>query len=86
MQTDLTILKERIFETAKASPVGELVEGVELESDRGDDGTDFLRVMIQVKRADKADYPAFENLLEAIEDEVGALDERYPSVRFLDAA
>jgi hypothetical protein len=86
MQTELATLKELIIETARKSPVGEKVEGVDLESDRDDDGVDFLRVMIRLKSFDEADYPALANLIEAIEDAVGEIDERYPSVRFPDAA
>ena len=86
MQTELATLKELIIETARKSPVGEKVEGVDLESDRDDDGVDFLRVMIHLKSFDEADYPALANLIEAIEDAVGEIDERYPSVRFPDAA
>ena len=86
MQTELATLKELIIETARKSPVGEKVEGVDLEFDRDDDGVDFLRVMIHLKSFDEADYPALANLIEAIEDAVGEIDERYPSVRFPDAA
>ena len=86
MRTDLATLKRLIIETARKSPVGEKVEGVDLESDRDDDGVDFLRVMIRLKSIDEADYPALADLIEAIEDAVGEIDERYPSVRFPDAA
>ncbi len=86
MRTDLATLKRLIIETARKSPVGEKVEGVDLESDRDDDGVDFLRVMVRLKSIDEADYPALADLIEAIEDAVGEIDERYPSVRFPDAA
>ena len=86
MRTDLATLKELIIETAKKSPVGEKVEDVELESDRYDDTEEFLRVMIRLKNSDKADYPALAKLIQAIENAVGEVDERYPSVRFPDAA
>lgn len=86
MRTDLATLKRLIIETARKSPVGEKVEGVDLESDRDDDGVDFLRVMVRLKSIDEADYPALADLIEAIEDAVGEIDERYPSVQFPDAA
>ncbi len=86
MQTDLKTLKERVLETAKRSSVGQRVQDVMLESDHDDEGGDFLRVIIQVSHGDKADYAALEALLEAIENDVGSIDERYPSVRFSDAA
>ncbi len=86
MQTDLETLRKVVIDTAKKSPVGEKVEGVEIESDRYDESGDFLRVMIWLKSTDKADYPALAKLIEAIEDAVRELDDRYPSVRFPDAA
>ncbi len=86
MQTDLETLRQVVIDTAKKSPVGEKVEDVVLEFDRYDEGGEFLRVMIRLKSADKADYPALAKLIEAIENAVGELDERYPSVRFPDAA
>jgi hypothetical protein len=42
--------------------------------------------MIRLKGTEEADYPALQRLIEAIENKVGELDERYPSVRFPDAA
>ena len=86
MQTDLAILKQLVIETAKKSPLSERVQGVELESDRDNDGAEYLRVMIRVKNVAEPDYAALSNLLEAIESAVGERDDRYPSVRFPDAA
>lgn len=86
MQSDLSELKERVLDTAKKSPVGPQVQAVELEADRDDQGADFLRVTIQLKNGGKAKDADLEALLESIEDAVGAVDERYPSVRFADAA
>jgi len=86
MQTDLTILRERIFDAAKASSVGTRVEDVTLESDCDEDGSDFLRVVIRIKEGGQTVDAEFQALLESIENAVGVLDERYPSVRFADAA
>ena len=79
MRTDLATLKRLIIETARKSPVGENVEGVDLESDRDDDGVDFLRVMICLKSIDEADYPALADLIDAIEDVVGEIDDDIPA-------
>jgi hypothetical protein len=49
-------------------------------------GTDFVRVIVQVKNVDNAVDADFEALLGAIERTVGAVEDRTPSVRFLDAA
>lgn len=86
MQIDLDILKQRVIEATKHSAVADQVEEVALEPDRDEWGTDFLRVVVQVKNIDHAADADLEALLEAIERTVGAVDERYPSVRFSDAA
>ena len=86
MQSDLATLKERVIEATKASRSSVKIEDVVLESDRDDEGTDFLRVLVQVNPSEKTADADLETLLEAIEDAISAVDERYPSVRFLDAA
>jgi hypothetical protein len=86
MQIELETLKQRIIEATKQSTVAAQVENVALEADRDEEGTDFLRVIVQVKNLDHTDEADFEALLEAIERAVSAVDERYPSVRFSDAA
>ncbi|RBP12321.1 hypothetical protein DFR50_114151 [Roseiarcus fermentans] len=86
MQTDLKTLKQLVIETARKSPVGPKVEDVEVEPNRDREGDEFLRVIIRLKTVDKDDDPALAQLIEAIETAVGEHDERYPSVRFPDAA
>jgi hypothetical protein len=86
MQADLDTLKRRILEAAKESAVADQVEEILLEADRDDEGNDFLRVIVQVKDSEDTSDADFEALLESIESAVGAVDERYPSVRFADAA
>ena len=85
MQIDLDTLKQRVIDATKRSAVADQVENVALEPDRNEWGTDFLRVVVQVKDIDHAADEDLEALLEAIERTVGAVDERYPSVRFADA-
>jgi hypothetical protein len=86
MQIDLDTLKQRVLETARRSAVATKVEDVVLEPDRDEEGTDFLRVVVQLNNMEGIVDSEFEALLEAIERTVGDIDERYPSVRFLDAA
>ena len=86
MQTDLETLRQVVIDTARKSPVGEKLEDVALEPAQDSEGDEFLRVMIRLKRIDEADRPTLVKLIESIEDAVGELDERYPSVRFPDAA
>ena len=86
MQADLATLKERVLATARNSAVGSEVADVTLEPARDDEGSDFLRVVVQMKDVEKSGDEALEALLEEIEGAVAEIDERYPSVRFSDAA
>jgi hypothetical protein len=86
MQADLDTLKKQVLDTTRTSPVGKNVEAVDLESDSDNEGTNFLRVILHIKDGGKAEDSDLLALIEAIEDAVGAIDERYPSVRFADAA
>jgi hypothetical protein len=86
MRSDLETLKQRVLEAAKRSTVAAQVEDIALEPDRDEEGTDFLRVVVQMKNIGHTVDADFEELLEAIEKTVGDVDERYPSVRFSDAA
>ena len=86
MQADLDTLKRRIVEAATRSGVAAQLGNVAVEADRDEDGADFLRVIVQVKDVAQVDEAEFDTLLEAIERAVGDVDERYPSVRFSDAA
>jgi hypothetical protein len=79
-------LKERVLEAARQSAVAAQVEDIALEPDCDDDGTDFLRVVVSVTNNDRREDAGFEELLETVEQVVGDVDERYPRVRFADAA
>jgi hypothetical protein len=83
---DLAEIKERVVSatTAAAAKVG--IADIILEVDRDEDGDDFLRVIIEVKHGERAKDADYEAWLEAIEKAVGEIDDRYPSVRFSDAA
>jgi len=61
------------------------VRAVSVEPAESEEGDEYLLVTVQLASAD-IDDAALEKLLEDIEAEVAGLDERYPSVRFLDAA
>lgn len=86
MQTDLDTLKKQVLEATKQSRIAAQVENVFVESDRDEEGADFLRVIVTVRDVDNSIDAEFEALLESIERAVGAVDERYASVRFADAA
>lgn len=61
------------------------VSGVAVAPAENEEGDQYLLVTVTLASAD-IDDEALEKLLEEIEAEVARLDERYPSVRFLDAA
>lgn len=61
------------------------VGAVNVEPAENEEGDEYLLVTVQLASADINDE-ALEKLLEEIEAEVANLDDRYPSVRFLDAA
>lgn len=86
MIMDLETIRGRVVEAANAEPRNVDVADIVVEADRDDEGADFLRVIVQIKHGAKAEDRDLEALLEAIEGAVGAIDERYPSVRFADAA
>lgn len=83
---DLETIRDRVVEATKSSAAKVGVADITLEADRDDDGTDFLRVIVQLKPRKEPNDKALEALLETIEGAVGAIDQRYPSVRFVDAA
>ena len=61
------------------------VDSVTVEPAENEEGDEYLLVTVKLSTAD-IDDEALERLLEDIETEVANLDDRYPSVRFLDAA
>jgi hypothetical protein len=60
------------------------VGSVTVEPSEGDDGDEYLLVTVHLS-SHEVDDEELERLLEEIEAGVGALDGRYPSVRFVDA-
>jgi hypothetical protein len=85
-QTDLSTLKKRISEVAKKSAVAGGVTDVVLEADKDAEGGDFLRVILKIKSLERVPRKDSAALTESIEDAVGDVDERFPSVRFAEAA
>jgi hypothetical protein len=86
MQADVSVLRKRIIDLARTSVVGGRVKDVILETDQDDDGSEFLRVTLEVLPLDDVQDDELVALIESIESAVGEVDERFPSVRFADAA
>ncbi len=85
-QADFTELKKRVLEVTKDSAVADRISDVVLEADRDDEGSDFLRIILEVKSLDGLSDNDIEAVVESIETAAAELDERSPSVRFADAA
>ena len=86
MSADLATLRQKVLEATSGSIVGSEITDVDLEPDHDDQGTEFLRVVVQLKNSRRSTDEDFEALIEAIEKAVADVDDRYPSVRFADAA
>ncbi len=85
-QADFSVLKKRVLDVVHDSAVGERVRNVIVEADRDDEGSDFLRVILEVDSLDDVRDADIEPVIESIETAIAELDERFPSVRFADAA
>lgn len=86
MEADLDELRKRVLATARESSLKDQVHDITLESASDDDGSDFLRVFVELKQAEKTPQADLLALLEAIEEMISGIDDRYPSVRFAEAA
>jgi len=85
-QAELSALKKRVADVARKSPLGKRLKDIVLEADRDDEGSDFLRVLVEVKTLESVKDEDLEALVRSIENALSGLDERFPSVRFADAA
>lgn len=86
MEADLDELRKRVLATARESSLKDQIHDITLESASDDDGSDFLRVFVELKQAEKTPQAELLALLEAIEEMISGIDDRYPSVRFAEAA
>lgn len=86
MQANLETIEKEVSMAARRSAVSSHLSKIIVEPDQEEDGTTILRVVVEVKDGDTASDADFALLLETIEDVVGNIDERYASVRFVDAA
>jgi hypothetical protein len=85
-QADFSVLKKRVEDVTHDSPVGNRIKKIVLEADRDDEGSDFLRVILEVTSLDDVKIEDLEPVVESIETALLELDDRFPSVRFADAA
>lgn len=86
MTVDPDILKAAVLSAIEGNPLAKAVQDVQVEPAIDEDNDSFLRVELQVRLPDRDVDAELEALLEKIEEAIAAVDERYASVRFLDAA
>ena len=79
-------LRERVLDAVRAHPLRAAIRDVQIEPAADDDGEAFLRVKLLVQLPKEDVDEQLQTLLEQIEESVAAIDDRYASVRFLDAA
>jgi len=86
MVENIVALEAIVREIAASSPVGDRVRTIELEPAEDDEGRPFLRVVFQIAELDDVSDDELTGLMEQIEDRLENVDDRFPSVRFADAA
>ena len=85
-QAEFSVLKKRVEDVTHDTPVGDRIKNIVLEADRDNEGSDFLRVILEVSSLDDVKIEDLEPVVESIETALLELDDRFPSVRFADAA
>jgi hypothetical protein len=85
-QVDSKSLKKLIFKLASAYEVGKALKQVDIASSAADDGEGTLRIILRVEDLEKANIADLEKLVGAVEDSLSGQDDRFPSVRFAEAA
>lgn len=83
---DIKEIEKAVGAAARQGPLADFIQGIAVEADQDEDNEDFLRVMIQLRHVKKNVDAELEAMLERIEETLAGIDNRYPSVRFLDAA
>jgi len=86
MNTSVEDLESIVSDTIRGGALAKDIQEVRVEPGVDADGNEILRVLVQMKREQEDTDEELESLLEKIEAAILEIDERYPSVRFLDAA
>lgn len=86
MRRDLSELREQALDAVRSTETAHDVADITLEQGEDNDGWQFLRVMVQLKAEAKPTDDDLLALQDAVQDRLIDLDERFPSVRFPDAA
>ena len=85
-QVDSKSLRKLIFDLAGTFDVGKALKGVDIEPSAEDEREGTLRIILRVEDLEKADIADLAKLVGAVEDSLSEKDDRFPSVRFAEAA
>lgn len=83
-QADAQHIQALIEKIADDFGVDKIMEGVEI--DRSDPGDDTLRIVVRIKGLDDADVKKLSQFMDAVQDTLIEQDDRFPSIRFSEAA
>jgi hypothetical protein len=83
--TDFSELEGRIAEIIQQS-TGKRAVDVSIEAEEYVEGPGFLRVVVKIKGSQRLNHKKVAPLVDTIRETVGQVDERFPSVRFQEAA
>lgn len=86
MNDDLTKVRDTVLEVVHARPLADAVKDVRIEPGYLTDGDEFLRVILQLDIPPGFEESEAIGLMRDIEKAVRLVDERFASVRFLEAA
>lgn len=84
-QMTLEDLTQRVRIVLERSALEDRIKGVAIEP-TGYENDDVLRITIRLSKPDTVDTDKALELVRQIHDELSELDERFPSVRFAEAA
>jgi hypothetical protein len=82
---DLSELTVQITRIAEGSAIAPRMREVVVEANDDPDGGEFLRVILKMTKTEGLELEEVEPLVRTIEEAVAVKDERFPSVRFVDA-
>jgi hypothetical protein len=85
-QLDITELAQRIEAIGKASALAPRLKQVQVEPADDGAGNAYLRVILRMDKPDTLTWAEVKPLVNAIEDDVLEIDDRFPTVYFPDAA
>lgn len=86
MKRDLAELRRQALEAVQSTQTAGEVADITLEPAEDTDGWEFLRVIVQLKADSNPSDDELLALQDALQDRLIDLDERFPSVRFPNAA